>query len=324
MQTMKPEDREKKLNLEKNFISVVVYVRNDQNEVELFLRGLAEALQESFEKFEIIFINDYSTDESVEIIKNVSKELEGITISIVNLSYFQGLEAAMIAGIDLAIGDFVFEFDSPVVDYNFSEVIQVYLQSLKGYDIVSASPDTKGKFASRLFYSLFRKYSRNSVQLNTERFRILSRRSINRINILSASIPYRKAIYYNCGLKTMNLMYTPVRKVMMGYNKQQRNERTEIAINSLLLFTNIGTKVALYMAVLMLFISLFMLGYTVYVYTVFDRVVEGWTTIMFFVSVSFTGVFALLAVLIKYISLILYLQHTKQNYVFESIEKLKQ
>ena len=324
MGKIKLENRVPKLILEKNFVSAVVYVRNHESEIELFLSGLVNILQESFEKFEVIFINDCSTDKSMEKIKNVSKKLKGMTISIINLSYFQGLEAAMIAGIDLAIGDFVFEFDSPVVDYNFSEAMRIYHQSLKGYDIVSASPDTRVEFVSRLFYCLFRKYSKNCVQLNTERFRILSRRSINRINILRDSIPYRKAIYYNCGLKTMNLMYSPIRSAIADYNKQQRGERVELAVNSLLLFTNLGTKVALYMALLMSFISLFMLGYTVYAYMVFNHVVEGWTTIMFFVSVSFTGIFVLMAVMIKYISLILYLQHTKQNYVFESIEKLKQ
>lgn len=321
---MKPEDRTKKLDLEKNFVSAVVYVRNHENEVDLFLRGLAETLRENFEKFEIIFINDCSTDKSIEIIKNVSIELKGMTISIINLSYFQGLEAAMIAGVDLAIGDFVFEFDSPLVDYDFSEVMRIYHHSLKGFDIVSASPDTGEKFTSRLFYSLFRKYSKNSVHLNTERFRVLSRRSINRINIVSASIPYRKAIYYNCGLKTSNLKYTPLRALTVAFNGQQRDERLELAVNSLLLFTNLGMKVALYMAVLMLSTSLFMLGYTVYVYTVFDRVVEGWTTMMLFISISFTGVFSLLAILNKYVSLILCLQRSKQNYVFEFIEKLKQ
>lgn len=321
---MKPDDRAQKLNLEKNFVSAVVYVRNHENELDLFLRGLAETLRENFEKFEIIFVNDCSTDKSTEIIKSVLKELEGMTISIINLSFFQGLEAAMIAGVDLAIGDFVFEFDSPVVDYDFSEVMRIYRHSLKGFDIVSASPDILEKITSRLFYSLFRKYSKNNVHLNTERFRVLSRRSINRINILSASIPYRKAIYYNCGLKTANLKYTPVQTLTVVYNRQQRDERVELAVNSLLLFTNLGMKVALYMAVLMLLISLFMLVYTVYVYTVFDRVAEGWTTIMLFVSASFTGVFSLLAILNKYVSLILYLQRTKQNYVFEFIEKLKQ
>lgn len=321
---MKPDDRTKILNFEKNFVSAVVYVRNHENEVAFFLRGLAETLRENFEKFEMIFVNDASTDKSIEIIKSVSKEIQGITISIVNLSYFQGLEAAMIAGVDLAIGDFVFEFDSPVVDYAFSEVMRIYHQSLNGFDIVSASPDTGEKVTSRLFYSLFRKYSKNSLQLNTERFRVMSRRSINRINILSASIPYRKAIYYNCGLKTAHLSYKPVRSLALICNIQQRDERIELAVNSLLLFTNLGMKVALYMAVLMLSTSLFMLGYTVYVYTVFDRVVEGWTTIMLFVSVSFTGVFSLLAILNKYVSLILYLQRSKQNYVFEFIEKLKQ
>jgi len=230
----------------------------------------------------------------------------------------------MIAGVDAAIGDFVFEFDMPIANYKFEEIINVYHQALKGYDVVSASPDTGERLASKVFYNLFRYYSKNDVQLNTEWFRVLSRRGINRINMLSTSIPYRKAIYFNCGLKAINLKYQPIDNALnqQGIDSLRKRERIELAINSLLLFTNVGATVALFMAIIMFIVAGLMIGYTFYVYLTFDRVVQGWTTTMLFMSVSFAGLFVLLAIIIKYVSMILFMQHTKQTYVFESVEKL--
>lgn len=200
--------------------------------------------------------------------------------------------------------------------------MQVYYQALKGYDVVSASPNCAEKMTSKLFYSVFEKYSKNKVQLNSERFRILSRRGINRINMLSTVIPYRKAIYFNCGLKAVNIKYNQINGCRGLSNSM--SERFDLATKSLLLFTNVGSKMAIYMSLFMCSISMLGIFYTLYTYLTYSKIVEGWTTMMLFLSISFTGFFALLAIIIKYVSIILSLQFNKQPYVFEGIEKLKQ
>lgn len=312
--------------LEKNFVSAVVYIHNHASYIEMFTQNLVKVLQDNFEKFEVIFVNDYSEDNSVEIIKQIIKEMKGISSTIIHMSYYQGLEAAMVAGVDIAIGDFVYEFDSPVVDYAGDQILQIYRQALQGYDVVSASPESRRRFTSKIFYNIFKHYSKNNIELSTERFRIISRRGINRINMLSTVIPYRKAIYFNCGLRAVNLQYKVTN--MTSANKQRRSqlcwERMELAVDSLLLFTDICTKLSILLAAIMFLFAMSVVGYSLFVYLTHDKVVEGWTTIMIFSSVSFTGVFAILAIIIKYISLSLNIQHRKQVYVFESVEKLKQ
>lgn len=309
-------------NLEKNFVSVVVYVHNQATQVNAFIQGITGVLASHFEKFEVVFVDDCSTDDSVSAIRQAAQAMKGISVSIVHLSYRQGLDAAMIAGVDLAIGDFVYEIDSLYIDYEFEELMRVYRHALQGYDVVSASPRGRERLSSQMFYKVFAKYSKNNIQLVSERFRILSRRGINRISMLSHAVPYRKAIYFNCGLKAVALKYQPLKNA--GGNRGDSDGRTELAIQSLLLFTDVGSKVALYMAGLMCALSFSMVIYTVYVYLTFARLVEGWTTLMLALSVSFTGLFALLAILIKYVSMILSMQHNKQAYVFEGVEKLKQ
>lgn len=206
---------------EKNFVSAVVYVHNAENRIEKFLRSLIQLLEDNFEHAEIICVNDASLDGSIEKIKSASQAAEDMNITVVNLSYFHGLEIAMNAGMDLAIGDYVFEFDNTVMDYDISEIIKVYRKALEGFDIVSASADKKAKFSSRLFYYIYQKFAVNPTsQMRTESFRILSRRVLNRIAHMNKTIPYRKAVYAYSGLKTEHMVYTPV---FMSRNVRETN-----------------------------------------------------------------------------------------------------
>lgn len=305
-------------NKEKNFISAVVYIRNAEGYVESFLDMLYHTLTSDFERFEIICVNDCSTDNSVGEIKKFARSMEYPVISIIHMSYYQGLEISMNAGIDLAIGDFVYEFDQIMFDYEKDIIIKIYNESLKGYDIVSASPDRAMQFTSKCFYKIFNKYSNNFNQLETERFRILSRRGINRVHAMSKTIPYRKAVYASCGLKTACVKYDIVKEISM---KKENDFRWNTAIDSLILFTDIGYKISLILTFIMMLATMISIIYTAYVF-LNATPIAGWTTTMLVMSFSFFGIFAVSAIIIKYLSLLISLTFQKQKYVIEGIEKI--
>lgn len=196
------------MNKEKNFVSAVIYIHNAENRIEKFLDAIIKVMEGNFEHSEIICVNDASDDDSLMQIKMVSQNATTTSISVVNMSHFHGLELAMNAGVDMSIGDFVFEFDNTNLDFDPSVIMKVYYHSLKGYDIVSASADKKEKWTSKFFYKVFERFTDITYNMSTESFRILSRRVINRISAMNKTIPYRKAVYANCGLKTDNIKYT--------------------------------------------------------------------------------------------------------------------
>lgn len=309
------------LNKEKNFISAVIYVHNAEKRIEKFLRTVLEVLEENFEHSEIICVNDNSQDNSVDVIKKVSQDATISSVSVLNMSYFHGLEMSMNAGMDLTIGDFVFEFDSTVLDFDKEEIMEVYRRSLKGYDIVSASADKKERFSSRLFYKVFDHFTNLSYKMSTESFRILSRRVINRISSMNKTVPYRKAIYANCGLKTDNLKYTVKNVENTGIDQMEKKYRSGLAIDSLILFTEVGYRFSMIMTALMMLVSIFMIVYSVVIY-VTSHPVAGWTTTILFLSIAFFGLFGVLTMVIKYLQLIIDLVFKRKHYSFESIEKL--
>lgn len=306
---------------EKNFVSAVVYVHDRENTIKASLKQINDVLNEHFLKYEIICVNDASYDDSASVIKEFGEKYLDCPLSIVNMGFFQGVEMSMNAGVDLSIGDFVFEFDSDIIDFEPSLIMDIYYHSLKGYDIVSATADGKKRLSSSLFYKLFNKSAKTQYKLSTESFRILSRRAINRVHALSKTIPYRKALYANCGLKMDTVHYKPNNSSRSDRSNKQSDTRLETALDSLMLFTNIGYRASMILTIIMILATIGIGIYTILVFAL-GHPVPGFTTTMLVLTGSFFGVFAILTIIIKYLSLLVNLIFKKQRYLVESIEKI--
>lgn len=305
---------------EKNFISAVIYVHNGEENIERFFKTVQETLEEHFEHAEIICVNDGSEDDSTDVIRQIGKHAKA-SVSVLNMSYFHGIEMAMNAGVDLAIGDFVFEFDSVDLDFSPSEIMNVYYRSLGGYDIVSACPDKKETFSSRMFYRVYNHFAGLPYKMSTERFRIISRRAINRIKSMNRVISYRKAVYAGCGLKKDSICYSICGSGQKKKDQRERKYRLGLAADVLILFTELGYRFSVVMTILMMLVSIFMAVYSVTVYLAASPV-EGWTTTILFLSLAFCGLFGILTIIVKYLQLLVDLIFKRKHYSFESIEKL--
>ena len=310
-------------SLEKNFISAVVYLNSAANSGQLreFLDKVMQKLQGLFLHFELICVDDASPEEYVLCVRENKKKYENIPVTILHMSSYQGMEAAMNAGRDLAIGDFVFEFDECLYNFDDSMIETVYRECLKDYDVVCCADKYKDKKTSKMFYGLFNRFSGMENKLQSDNFRILSRRGINRIQSLNRSIPYRKAMYANCGLRMQVLEYEPQTRGNYQYDKKARKSRRALAMDSLLLFTDVGYRVAAGMAALMAIVMMFTAVYALAIYMSGIAIV-GWTTTVLFLAFAFFGLFVILSIVIKYLSLLLNLTFKRQRYLFEGIEKL--
>ena len=306
---------------EKNFASAVIYVHNVGKRIADYLKTVIQVMEENFEHSEIICVNDFSSDDSLEVIRKTSRDTISTSVSVINMSSFHGLELAMNAGLDLSIGDFVFEFDNTFLDFDTTMIMEVYRRSLEGYDIVSASPDRRERFTSGVFYKIFDHYTDLTYKMSTESFRVLSRRAINRICSMNKTIPYRKAIYANCGLLIDNIRYKTTSDKISDFDKKEKGYRSNLAVDSLILFTEMGYSFSKAMTVVMMVVSLFMMAYSVVIYATSTPVV-GWTTTILFFSVAFFGLFGILTIIIKYLQLLVDLEFKRKRYSFTGIEKL--
>lgn len=306
---------------EKKFISLVVYLHNAQKEVIPFMEKVIPVFQNKFEQFEVVCVDDGCVDGTVETLKAYLKEQNVSTmVNIIHMSFYHGLESAMNAGRDIAIGDFVYEFDNVYGDFPTELLIKVYEKLLEGNDIVATGSKENIRFTSKVFYNLYNKTSKGKGKIGPETFRIVSRRAINRIKSMGQYIPYRKAVYTNCGLNHTVLYYDSM-GVRSG-KKQDTSERAALALDSFIYFTNALERISTSISGVFLLITIGVGFYILRDLLGNHQVVEGWLSTMAFLALGFFGVFALLTIILKYLSVLLNLVFKQQRYLISDIEKV--
>ena len=309
--------------MEKKFVSLVIYLHNSAEYLRKFMDTVIPVFEKNFEQFEIVCVNDACTDHTIELLKEYVEEKHlTAMVNVVHMSFFQGLESAMNAGRDISIGDFVYEFDDIFVDYEPNLIIDVYQKLLEGNDVVSASSKGKLRLTSRLFYALYNRTSRGKGKIGPESCRIVSRRAINRIKSMGQYIPYRKAVYHNCGLKTATINYDSAQKDVRIKNKTIASERTSLALDSFIYFTNALERISAIISGVFLFFIVAMALYIIHDAISASRPVEGWLSTMGFLALGFFGVFVLLTIILKYLSVLLNLIFKQQRYLVADIEKV--
>ncbi len=294
------------MDKEKSFVSAVVYMRNNEEHIEKFMTSLNEVLKNNFNEYEIICVDDASSDQVVNKLKTLFAGKPDCTVNLITLSYFQGVEKAMNAGIDIAIGDMVFEFDCTVLDFEPLLIMDVFHKAQEGFDIVSASPRNIKRIGTSIYYQLVKTLNKNVGSIQTETFRVVSRRALNRVENMNSSVPFRQILYSTCGLKQTTLKYDSIGSKFI---KLEHNYRRELATMTLLVFTNIAERCALCCTIVELIIAIYLL------------VTEGLCTSSN-IAFCMAGVFLFFWIVLKYLSILKELVFTKQKYIIDNVEKI--
>lgn len=160
-------------------LSVVIPVYNEAENIPLIYDRLKIVLANLCSEFEIIFVNDGSRDESLNIIKTLS--LRHPEVKYVDFSRNFGHQVAVSAGIDHAGGDAIVIMDADLQDP--PELIEELFARLKeGYDVAYAQRTVREgetwlkRFTARIFYRLFARMTTVPIPLDTGDFRIIHKR----------------------------------------------------------------------------------------------------------------------------------------------------
>jgi hypothetical protein len=275
------------------FVSVVLYTADEGADAGFFVTELAGAVAGLFESAEIVVVDDASSDATVEYVENAAAA-STVPVTVVRLARRTGVEAAMVAGLQRAMGDFVFELETCHPDFGLDLLDVLYRRAAHGTDIVAASDGTTS-LGSRAFYRLVNRYGNLGVPLATERVRVVSRRALNAMLALRETVRYRKALYAVTGYAYERVTYTPVRKRASGGSRRgHRSPAT--ALEVLIAFSTFGEHAVFSLAVAFGVFSLLGAAYAATVYLLHGAV-SGWTTMMLAVSLGFAGLFFVLGVL---------------------------
>jgi glycosyltransferase involved in cell wall biosynthesis len=303
---------------EKEYISLVLYTYNHEVIISETLGVMFRFLSLNFEQFEIVVVNDASSDNTKQRVIDFVDINNTSRITLINLSFRHGLETGICVGVDFSVGDFIVELDSPYLLFNENILLELYAKSCEGFDIVSLKLKGSRNVSSKLFYHLLNSFSSGRIEYGTEICCILTRRAVNEISKIKDKTKYRKILHNYSGFAKKGIEIEINGTIR---NSSNLTEKLRLASDILFSFTNIGYKINMYILIFFLLMSCFMACYSIYQYLFNEKVVDGWTTIMLFLSFSFSGIFIVLGVLNKYFSILMREIRTTPEYTIESIIK---
>lgn len=303
---------------EKSFLSVIIYSYNQSFQLKKCLKATDKFLSTNFDNYEIIIVNNGSKDDTENKLKSIKKDIVG-NVSLINLNKKQNIENAILAGTELAIGDFIIEIEN-IESYTDPKIIlDLFKECVSGYDIVSAAA-IKTQNTSRLFYKVFNKTNNLNIDLESEPIRIITRRALNQALRSKEKNRYRKVLYLNTGFPHKTIYFNI--KTNTKSNKTLK-EKIDLALELLLSFSTLGLGFTFLLAFIFFIISVLIGFYTIYTFLTYRQVISGWTTIMLFLSFGFSGLFLITGILIKLVTMVLSETKDKPQYSVKNISKIK-
>jgi glycosyltransferase involved in cell wall biosynthesis len=297
-------------NLEENYISVVVIVRDNSTILADKLQSLHSALSGLFKYFEIIVVDNFSCDSTAEILKALQ-----LPISIVTLARWHNSQSALTAGVELAIGDYILEIPSIGTDVDINTIEDLYRTCQQGNDFVFLVPE-KTKTASKLFYRLLNRYykGQTSEKFVSSLMTLSSRRGQNKTADVGAKIVNRNVTYLLTGLEC-----AIVKSKAVNNNRRSFRENFDLMTDTLIFHTDYISTVAFKAALVFFCICVLAIIYSFVMFLVISTA-PGWASTFSLIAIGFGALFTLLAIISKYLSNLIKMQLPK-NYVFSSIEK---
>lgn len=192
-------------------LSIIVPVLNESESLQPFIDNVMPILDSCAPDFEILFIDDGSTDETLAGLKALNHQDKRIRYVAFSRNF--GKEAALTAGLTYARGDAVVPMDVDLQDP--PELIAEFVRYWRdeGYDMVygvrgSRPEDSATKRATaRGFYRLFNRITHSPIPGNAGDYRLMSRRVVDVLLQLPERNRFMKGLYAWAGFKTVGVTY---------------------------------------------------------------------------------------------------------------------
>ena len=271
-------------------ISLVVPCYNEEEVINLFYKEI-QKVKKDFDnvKFEIIFVNDGSSDNTLNLMRELSKNDD---VRYISFSRNFGKEAAMYAGLETSTGDYVAIMDADLQDPPalLKEMYEI-LESGEYDNVATRRVTRKGEpvirsFFARLYYKIINKISKTEIVDGARDFRLMTRRMVNSVISLKEYNRFSKGIFSWVGYRTKWLEYENTPRAA-GETKWSFWKLFLYSLDSIVAFSTVPLSIASVFGILFCLIAFVIIILIIIRTLVFGDPTSGWPSmvcIMFFIG----------------------------------------
>jgi glycosyltransferase involved in cell wall biosynthesis len=276
-------------------ISIVVPIFNEEKNINILYTELYKVLSTNGYQFEIIFVDDGSKDQSIEVIRGLSQQFN--SVKCISLSRNFGHQIALTAGLHAAKGEVVITMDGDL-QHPPSVIIEMLSKYDEGYDIVNTirisnkSESAFKRITSKGFYKVLNFLSDVHIESASSDFRLMNRKTVNAFLTIDEKDRFTRGLVSWLGYKQAFLPYLADKRYA-GSTKFSLKKMIHFAFDGITSFSSKPLRISFYVGVVISFTSLL---YALYAISSFfeGKNVPGWTSIL--ISVLFIGGIQLISI----------------------------
>lgn len=275
---------DKMLNID---ISLIVPCFNEEDMIPLFYKEVNSIIYELYNngsiiKWEYIFIDDGSYDNTLNIIKNYANQDNNVHY--ISFSRNFGKEAAMLAGLKSAKGEYILLLDVDLQHPPFLIKKMLEIAKKENYDCVVAKRTRKGEpllrtLFSKCFYKIISKLADMEIIDGAGDFRLMNKNYVNCLLFFDERNRFSKGMYTWIGFKTKYIEYENIERIA-GITKWNFFKLFSYSLDGIIAFSTKLLAFSSIIGIISFFISFFFFILLILRKIIFNVSVDGWTTIV--------------------------------------------
>lgn len=270
-------------------VSIIIPVYNEEGNIQVMSITLDTLFQNSGYESEVIFVDDGSTDNTVEMIRQMASTYKNIFYICFSRNF--GKDNAVSAGLQKARGEVVITMDGDL--QHPPDMIPGMLELWEhGNEVVYAYRGNQnphsGKmqnYSSSFFYRTINKLSDLKLEDGISDFRLLDRKVVSVLNELREDEPFYRGLVKWVGFTQKGIPYNP-RSRVSGETKYSQKALASLAIKGITSFSVKPLRIAIYMGFFFSFLSILYIPYVI-ISLYLGYAINGWASML--VTVVFFG-----------------------------------
>jgi polyisoprenyl-phosphate glycosyltransferase len=297
-------------------ISIVVPCYNESESIREFHHVISGVLEGKY-NYEIILVNDGSKDQTLSIIRELSRTDNHVKY--ISFSRNFGHQNAVKAGLDHASGDAVISLDADL-QHPPRMIPQLIEKWQEGYEVVYTIREEHEsigwlkKNTSKLFYRISNSLSETKIEPGAADFRLLDRKVVDALKLMPENSLFLRGIIAWVGFNQFAIKYKADER-FAGESKYTLKKMLNFASTGITSFSTKPLRISIYLGTFFAILAFAFAIYALFIFFFTNRAIQGWASIVIGIM-FFSGInLLMLGIIGEYLGKLFIENKRRPNYI---------